>query len=584
MSHVRDRRLTEAVLAFLVASALLGALALLPAGLGGPTADAQATAPAATTAGPAIELNMAATVNDAVSPPAGQINSGDTITHTFTVKNAGDVRLDDLSVVDPDTDGVECVKTTLTPGESTTCTSKTTVRIQQAHIDAGVIKSRKARAAAYSPSPERTQVDDTAAATTIIPTDEEITFTKERSGPKVAVKAGDPIYFLFTLSNPGNVVLLEVSVDDPSVSRVNCLQDFILPGRTLTCTATYTVTQADIAAGVIENTAKVSAKTSNKKTVAASDSVSVSVSGSASGSATSGRLAGPNRYSTAVEISKATFGPGVDAVYIATGVNFPDALAGSAASGGDGPILLATKGAVGGATLTELRRLKPKRIIVLGGTGAVSAAVESTLKKHAPTTRQAGADRYSTAAAISAGHFQPGAATAFVATGEDFPDALAGGPAAAKLGGPILLTQRDRLPSATVSELRRLKPKRIVVLGGTGVVSTAVENALKGYTPGKVSRLAGADRYSTGRAISQNAFGPGVPVAYVATGANFPDALAGGAAGAFKNGPVLLVAGAAIPKATKDELARLQPKRIIVLGGTAVVPKATQDALGAYVR
>ena len=584
MSHVRDRRLTEAVLPFLVAFALFAALALLPAGLGGLTADAQTTATAPTAAGPAIELNMAATVNDAVAPPAGQINSGDTITHTFTVKNAGDVRLDDLSVVDPDTEGVECVKTTLAPGESTTCTSNTTVRIQQAHIDEGVIKSREARAAAYSPSPERTQVDDTAAATTIIPTVEGISFTKARSGPEVAVKAGDPIYYLFTLSNPGNVVLLEVSVDDPSVSRVNCLQDFILPGRTLTCTATYTVTQADIAAGVIENTAKLSAKTSNKKTVAASDSVSVSVSGSVSGSATSGRLAGPNRYSTAVEISKATFGPGVDAVYIATGVNFPDALAGSAASGGDGPILLATKGAVGGATLTELRRLKPKRIIVLGGTGAVSAAVESTLKKHAPTTRQAGADRYSTAAAISAGHFQPGAATAFVATGEDFPDALAGGPAAAKLGGPILLTQRDKLPSATVSELRRLKPKRIVVLGGTGVVSTAVEKALKGYTSGKVSRLAGADRYSTGRAISQDAFGPGVPVAYVATGANFPDALAGGAAGAFKNGPVLLVAGAAIPKATKDELARLQPKQIIVLGGTAVVPKATQDALGAYVR
>jgi len=294
------------------------------------------------------------------------------------------------------------------------------------------------------------------------------------------------------------------------------------------------------------------------------------------------RVEGTNRYLTAVEVSKATFAPGVETVYIATGVNFPDALAGSAASGGDGPILLVTKDSIGGATLTELKRLKPKRIVVLGGAGVVSTAVEATLKNHATTTRQAGADRYTTAAAISAKHFEPGTATAYVATGEDFPDALTGGPAAAKLGGPILLTQKDKLPSATVSELKRLKPKDIAVLGGTGVVSAEVEKALAVHTSGKVTRLAGADRYATGAAIAMKAFKPGVPVVYVATGANFPDALAGGAAGAFRDGPVLLVAGENIPKATKDELARLKPNRVIVLGGAAAVPETVRKALAAY--
>ena len=271
-------------------------------------------------------------------------------------------------------------------------------------------------------------------------------------------------------------------------------------------------------------------------------------------------------------------------MYKRQGVNFPDALAGSAASGGSGPILLVTKDAIPGATLAELKRLKPKRIVVLGGTGVVSAAVEAALKGHAATTRQAGADRYSTAAKISAEHFGPGAATAFVATGADFPDALTGGPAAAKAGGPILLTQKDKLPAATVSELRRLKPKRIIVLGGTGVVSDAVEKALAGYTSGNVSRLAGADRYSTGGAISKDGFDPGVPVVYVATGLNFPDALAGGAAGAFKDGPVLLVSGTTIPKATKAELTRLKPRRVVVLGGMAVVPGSVEKALAAYIR
>jgi len=291
------------------------------------------------------------------------------------------------------------------------------------------------------------------------------------------------------------------------------------------------------------------------------------------------RAAGPDRYGTAAEISKLTFASGVAAVYIATGLDFPDALAGGAALGGDGPILLVKRDAIPAATLTELKRLKPKRIVVLGGTGAVSLAVEVELRKHAKTTRQAGPDRYTTAAAISAAHFEPAAPVAFVATGEGFPDALTGGPAAAKLGGPVLLTRKDKLPSATAVELRRLKPKRVVVLGGTGVVSASVRSALKPLTLGEV---AGADRYSNGAAISKDVFDAGVAVAYIATGLDFPDALAGGAAGAFKGGPVLLVSGGTIPKATKDELARLKPRRIVVLGGEAVVPESVRTALAAY--
>ena len=404
-------------------------------------------------------------------------------------------------------------------------------------------------------------------------------FDKAKTAPTGKVAAGDKVSYSFAVTNTGNVTLSGVSVADPKVGKVTCPETTLAPGKQTTCTAVYTATSADIAAGVVKNTATVTAVAPDKKTVAATDSVSFDPG---TGQSTVDRIAGKDRYSTAALISKETFTPGVDAVYIATGVNFPDALAGSAASGGDGPILLVTKDSIPGATLTELKRLKPKKIIVLGGTGVVSAAVESALRKEATTARQSGPDRYSTAAAISAKHFDSGAAVAFVATGEDFPDALTGGPAAAALGGPILLTQKAKLPSATISELKRLKPKKIVVVGGTGVVSQAVQDALKSYTTGEVSRLAGADRYSTGAAISKDAFKPGVPVAYVATGANFPDALAGGAAGAFKDGPVLLVAGGTIPKATAAELTRLKPRSIIVLGGTAVVPKTTQDALGAY--
>jgi hypothetical protein len=88
------------------------------------------------------------------------------------------------------------------------------------------------------------------------------------------------------------------------------------------------------------------------------------------------RLGGVDRYATAAAISAATYGPGVEVAYLATGANFPDALAGAAAAGSQGaPVLLVTKDAIPAATAAELARLKPGRIVILGSTGVVSEAV-----------------------------------------------------------------------------------------------------------------------------------------------------------------------------------------------------------------
>lgn len=195
--------------------------------------------------------------------------------------------------------------------------------------------------------------------------------------------------------------------------------------------------------------------------------------------------------------------------------------------------------------------------------------------------RIAGHDRFATAAAISASTFEPGVPVVFIATGMDFPDALAGGPAAAALGGPILLVTNDAIPDATAAELTRLTPGRIVVLGGPSAIDDAVVTALGSFAP-DVSRIAGHDRYATAAAVSATVFDPGVPVAFIATGKNFPDALAGSAAGARVGGPVLLVPGDAIPDVVAAELQRLEPKRIRVLGSTVVVSDEVLKALDAY--
>ncbi len=298
------------------------------------------------------------------------------------------------------------------------------------------------------------------------------------------------------------------------------------------------------------------------------------------------RLSGADRYATAAAISAATFDPGVPAALIATGTNYADALAGAAAASHlDAPLLLVTSTAVPAATAAELARLDPAHVYVLGGPSVVSDGVLAALGPYTtPTggavTRLSGPDRYATAAAVSAAVFAPGVPYAFIATGENFPDGLAAGPAAGLVGGPVLLTRQGSLPPATAAELARLGPQRIVIVGSTGVVSNAVAAALAPYASVGVERVAGPDRYATAAAVSARFFGPPVAAAYAATGANFPDALAAGSAAAQWGGPLLLVTATTLPAASATEFNRLDPGAIFIAGGPSVVNSNVQVAIG----
>ena len=219
-------------------------------------------------------------------------------------------------------------------------------------------------------------------------------------------------------------------------------------------------------------------------------------------------------------------------------------------------------------------------ILDAGGNALAASAWSFTTGKSTP--RIAGEDRFGTAAAVSRASFDTAVPVVYIADGTTFPDALAGGPAARVGGGPLLLTAPGSLPAATTTELARLTPGRIVVLGGTGAVSASVEGALDAYTTGTVTRVAGPDRYATAAAVSASAFPAGTSVAYVATGMTFPDALAAGAAAARAGAPILLVEPNALPGATAAELARLGPDQIVVMGGTGIVSDAVLNQLKAY--
>jgi len=292
------------------------------------------------------------------------------------------------------------------------------------------------------------------------------------------------------------------------------------------------------------------------------------------------RLAGADRFATAAAVSAASYDRGVPVVYVATGANFPDALAaGAAAVRGGGPVLLVTASNIPPATAAELARLDPASIKVVGGKAIISDGVLAALRPYATggnVRRIAGDNRYATAARVSADAFAPGVGVAYVATGTNFPDALAGVAAAGSGGGPVLLTRPGEIPPETATELGRLDPARIVVLGGGSVVSDTVLAGLRGYaTSGSVTRLAGPDRYSTAVNVSTRTFG-GSRVVFVATGQNFPDALGGGPVAGSLPGPLLLVPGTSVPTAVANELRRLDPDEVVILGGSSVVSSGVQ--------
>ena len=289
---------------------------------------------------------------------------------------------------------------------------------------------------------------------------------------------------------------------------------------------------------------------------------------------------GLDRYETAAEISARAF-PSASTVYVATGEAFPDALAAAAAAAeAGGPVLLVRPNSIPGATTDELTRLGPSKIVVVGGTGAVSANVVTALETYAPSVeRHGGSDRYATAAIVSAQAFLS-ASTAYVATGENFPDATSAAAAAAQAGGPVLLVRSNSIPAETANELTRLGPSKIVVVGGTGVISAAVVTGLEAYAP-TVERHWGVDRYQTAANTSAQAFSSASTV-YVATGENFPDALTAAAAAAQADGPVLLVRSNSIPATTAAELTRLSPSTIVIVGGPGAISYGAQSSLAAF--
>lgn len=285
------------------------------------------------------------------------------------------------------------------------------------------------------------------------------------------------------------------------------------------------------------------------------------------------RLAGSDRYETAIQASK-RYSSGVPVVFVATGENFPDALSAAAAAAVlGGPLLLTKKSSLPGAVKSELQRLKPKRIVLVGSTAAVSASVMKVLQTIAPTTRLGGADRYATGTRI-VDHAFSSSTEAFIATGRTFPDALAATGAAGSVQAPVILVdgKKSSVSSAVIATLKKLGVTRVTIAGSAGgAVSSGIEKQLRnaGYS---VQRLAGADRYATAAAINARYFPAGsVSTIFLATGENFPDALAGAAVAGRLGVPLFITKKSCVPGVIHSAITALGAPQRAVMGSTAAV-------------
>jgi putative cell wall-binding protein len=206
----------------------------------------------------------------------------------------------------------------------------------------------------------------------------------------------------------------------------------------------------------------------------------------------------------------------------------------------------------------------------------------------AAADRIGGADRYQVAVNMAQQEFPSGGPipVLYIADGLNYPDGLSAAPAAAHLGGTLLLTAPTAMASEVVAEVNTLQPTQIFVAGGTGSVSASVFNKLTtmaGAWGGTVTRDGGATRYQSSQSVAESSFPMGTHLdkIFIANGGNFPDALSESGAAAEQGSPVVLVPGTtrALDATTIALMQSYTPSEIVIAGGAASVSTAIQNQL-----
>ena len=282
------------------------------------------------------------------------------------------------------------------------------------------------------------------------------------------------------------------------------------------------------------------------------------------------RLAGATRYETADAIAATGFKQS-DWVVIASGESFPDA--------------------VSDALAARIKALGAKRAVLVGSESVLSSSLASQVKdlvSEHEVRRLGGANRYDTSLRVlrdAPGKlgFEKWSDTVIVASGEGPYDALSASPVAYRLQAPVVLTGTDGLDKDMVKELRAAGFKSALLIGGENVMPVKVESQLKSLS---LTRLAGANRYDTSAEVVDYALRKKILKAdgvVLASGENYPDALAGGALAGSTGNVLALVNGADARSVALAAAAQSDGNTATayVLGGTGVFGQWTAERIAA---
>lgn len=298
------------------------------------------------------------------------------------------------------------------------------------------------------------------------------------------------------------------------------------------------------------------------------------------------RLAGPDRYSTAVAVGRAS-APAATSVVIASGEQaaLVDGLsAGPLAATLSAPLLLTANAGLPAVVSADLSARRATKAYLVGGPSVVSDNVAAQLGElDIAVERLAGPTRYETATAVAAKiRALRGSALrhVVVASGESghLIDALGGAALASMDSGAVLLTRGAALPPAVTAAVGTLGAERATIVGGESVVSPAVESQVAGLGV-SVTRAAGSDRYATAAAAASLAYGLGGAdrtALAVASGldANMVDAIPASAMGV----PVLLATPTTFPAASSTWVSqRDELEQVSVVGGPGALSNSTLD-------
>lgn len=279
------------------------------------------------------------------------------------------------------------------------------------------------------------------------------------------------------------------------------------------------------------------------------------------------RISGKNRSETSLKIAN-KFYDNADYIYVTNQNSFADGLSmGSLTKLKNGPLLLIPNHNLSVDAKVTINKLKPKKIIIIGGDSTIGKALEQELKSYAEVERVSGKNRIETSLEIARRTDVANKKEVFLVNGYSEADSINIVSVSSRDGIPVIFTAKDRMSASAKNMLKSYGVNKVTIVGGNSTVSLSIENELKSIGISEVNRLSGKDRFLTGTKVNENYYEEYNPI-FFANGYNVADALSIGPVLGRLNAPLQIIPQDYLPEGVKSYYGGRTISDFYVLGGT----------------